>query len=165
MRRVVDIAPAGQWKAEAYATATLAFTERYRRRLVLTADDGASFLLDRPEAVVLADGDGLRLDDGSWIAVRAADEAVCDIDCLTPSALARIAWHLGNRHLPIQVLPNGLRIRDDHVIADMLRSLGARVTQRQAPFTPESGAYGRSTAHGHGHHHHHDHDDDHALHD
>jgi urease accessory protein len=150
MRRVVDIVPSGRWSAgDARATATLAFTERYRRRLALTADDGTAFLLDQAEAVVLADGDGLRLDDGSWIVVRAADEDVCDVDCPTPAALARIAWHLGNRHLPVQVLPHGLRIRADPVIADMLRGLGARISRRRAPFTPESGAYAKDHAHGH----------------
>jgi urease accessory protein len=125
----------------------------------LVADDGGEFLLDLPEALVLREGDGLGLDDGTWLAVRAADEEVCDISCPTPEALARIAWHLGNRHLPVQVVAGGLRIRDDHVIVAMLEGMGAAVTRRKAPFDPEGGAYARGHTHahgGHGHHHHHD---------
>jgi urease accessory protein len=88
--------------------------------------------------------------------VRAADEKVCDIACPTPEALVRIAWHLGNRHLPVQVIDGGLRIRDDHVIVAMLEGMAAVVKRRRAPFDPEGGAYARGHAHapGHGHHHH-----------
>lgn len=155
MRRVIDIAASGAWPThEARAQVTLTFEDRYRRRIVLTADDGTAFLLNLAEARALEDGDGLRLDDGAWVAVRAAGEAVCDIACATPEHLARVAWHLGNRHLPVQVIPGGLRIRDDRVVVDMLQGLGAAVTRREAPFHPEHGAYARGHAHGD---HHHDH--------
>jgi urease accessory protein len=151
MRRADHVHPAGEWPHQrARATVTLAYDDRHRRRVRLVADDGGDFLLDLAEAIVLREGDGLRLDDGAWLAVRAADEQVCDIACPTPEALARIAWHLGNRHLPVQIIDGGLRIRDDHVIVDMLRGMGAAVTRRQAPFDPEGGAYAR----GHAHHHH-----------
>jgi urease accessory protein len=161
MRRVEHVEPAGAWpRGNARATVTLAYDDRHRRRVRLVADDGCEFLLDLAEAVVLRDGDGLRLDDGTWLAVRAADEQVCDIACPTPEALARIAWHLGNRHLPVQVLERGLRIRDDHVIIAMLEGMGAAVTRCTAPFDPEGGAYARGHGHGHSHgahaHHHHD---------
>ena len=96
---------------------------------------------------------------GIGLRCAAADEDVCDIACPSPKSLARIAWHLGNRHLPVQVITGGLRIRDDHVIVEMLRGLGAAVTQRRAPFDAEGGAYAKS----HGHHHHgHAHGEDHA---
>jgi urease accessory protein len=151
MLRTDHIAASGTWPADAArGTVTLAYDDRHRRRIRLVADNGVEFLLDLPEATVLRSGDGLRLDDGSWIAVCAAEEDVCDISCATAEQLARIAWHLGNRHLPVQVVPGGLRIRDDHVIADMLKGLGASVVRRRAPFDAEPGAYARSA----GDHHH-----------
>jgi urease accessory protein len=162
MRRADHVRPAGAWPRErARATVTLTYDDRHRRRVRLVADDGDEFLLDLADAIVLRDGDGLRLDDGAWLAVCAANEQVCEIACPTPEALARIAWHLGNRHLPVQIIDSGLRIRDDHVIVAMLEGLGAAVTRRNAPFEPEGGAYARAHrhahAHGHAHpHHHHD---------
>jgi urease accessory protein len=159
MRRVERVEPAGSWpRGAAGATITLAYDDRHRRRVRLVADDGREFLLDLPEALVLREGDGLRLDDDTWLAVRAAEEQVCDIACSTPEALARIAWHLGNRHLPMQIVSGGLRIRDDHVIVAMLEGMGAAVTRRMAPFDPEGGAYARSHGHPHGAHEHHHHD-------
>jgi urease accessory protein len=162
MLRVDHIEPAGSWPRDrARATVTLGYDDRHRRRVRLVADDGGEFLLDLAEALVLGDGDGLCLDDGTWLAVRAAHEQVCDIACPTPEALARIAWHLGNRHLPVQVVEGGLRIRDDHVIVAMLEGMGAAVTRRMAPFDPEGGAYARAHGHGHAHvahSHHHNHD-------
>jgi urease accessory protein len=128
-------------------TATLAHDDRHRRRLRLATDSGAPFLLDLPEARLLRDGDLLALDDGRLVLVRAAPEPVLEVAAEGPTALARLAWHLGNRHTPVEVLADGrLRLRADHVLAAMLEGLGARVTATTAPFTPESGAYG----HGHG---------------
>ncbi len=87
--------------------------------------------------------------------MHAAPEPVLEIETADPADLPRIAWHLGNRHLPVQVLPGRLRIRADHVIAEMVAGLGARVARLDAPFDPEIGAYA-----GPGQHHHdHDHDD------
>jgi urease accessory protein len=160
MRRALEAALAGAWpEQEAVATATLTFDDRHRRRIKLMADNGTAFLLDLAETTVLHDGDGLKLDDGTWLRVAAAGEEVCDISCRTPTELARMAWHLGNRHLPVQILPGALRIRDDHVIVDMVRALGAQVRRHLAPFTPEGGAYA-SAGHDHDHHHHH-HDHEH----
>ncbi|MFO1049745.1 MAG: urease accessory protein UreE [Geminicoccaceae bacterium] len=129
-------------------TVTLAYDDRHRRRLRFAADDGRAFLLDLPEARVLRDGDLLALDDGTLLQVRAAPESVLDVSAPDPLALARIAWHLGNRHTPTQILPGALRIRADHVLEHLLTDhLGAAVTAATAPFDPEGGAYG----HGHDH--------------
>ncbi len=121
---------------------TLDHEQRHRRRATLVSDGGLEFLLDLPQAAHLHDGTRLLLDDGRRIAVRAAPEPVLDI---RGHDLVRIAWHLGNRHTPAQILPDRLRIRADHVLAEMLHGLGAEVTEVSAPFEPESGAY----AHGH----------------
>jgi urease accessory protein len=150
MRRLVERACAGAWpEDEALDQLTLAFDDRRRRRMRLATDRGEDVLLDLPQALALHDGDGLRTDEGSWLAIRAADEAVLDILAESPNHLTRIAWHLGNRHIPTEVRPDGkLRILDDHVLADMLCGLGARLERKMAPFEPETGAYGR---HAHGH--------------
>src|SRR5437763_4274146 len=130
---------------------TLAFLDRHRRRIRLVTDAGTPFLLDLPRAQHLADGDGLELDNGGYLRVRAAPEPVIDIAADSPGDLLRIAWHIGNRHLPLQVVEDRLRIRDDHVIAGMVQGLGGRITRLAAPFDPEIGAYA-----GAAHPHHHD---------
>lgn len=131
----------------------LDFDERFRRRIVLTTVAGASVTLDLPHAVRLRDGDGIVLDSGNVVRVRARPELVLDI-AAPPALLMRIAWHLGNRHLPVQFAEGALRIRADHVIAAMVEGLGAKVLTLDAPFDPEPGAY----AGGGGHHHHADED-------
>jgi urease accessory protein len=142
MRRAVAVHPRGQWpKERAIDTVTLAYVDRHRRRIRLAADSGATFLLDLARAYHLADGDGLELDDGGYVGVHSASEPVLDIEAADTESLLRIAWHLGNRHLPLQVVANRLRIREDHVIAEMVAGLGGRVTRCQAPFDPEIGAY------------------------
>ncbi len=103
---------------------TLGYDDRHRRRLRLATDAGEEFLLDLPRAAVLDEGDGLALDDGSWLEVKAAPETLLEVRAATPELLARLAWHIGNRHLPAQIRSDRILIRDDHVIADMLR--GAR---------------------------------------
>ena len=93
----------------------------------------------------IRDGDGLRLEDGAHIRVCAADEDVLDIVCRDKETIAKVAWHLGNRHTPVQVLFGGaLRIRYDHVLSDMVNLLGADVVRCHAPFDPEAGAYAES---------------------
>lgn len=150
MRRAIHVAPAGTWpKAQAAASLTLAYDDRHRRRIVLDADDGAPLLLDLERATVLADGDGLALDGGGWIEVRAALEPVFEVLGKDAAATAGLAWHLGNRHTPVQVLADGtLRLRDDPVLAAMLKGLGAEVKQCRAPFDPERGAYAGAKPHG-----------------
>lgn len=120
---------------------TLDWDDRHRRRIRMTSAGGKDFLLDLAQAVALAHGDALLLDDGSRVRVRASVERVADIAADTPEALARIAWHLGNRHWPTQLLDRGLRIRFDHVLVEMVAGLGGRVTLKDAAFHPESGAY------------------------
>lgn len=148
--RALAVDPAGSWDKESRrGTVTLASDARHRRRMLLRADEGFEFLLDLVHAAYLKGGDGLALEDGSYVEVRAADEPVMDISCTDPAHLARVAWHVGNRHLAVQVLPDGaLRLLDDHVIAEMAERLGARVERRNAPFDPEPGAYAGG-AHGH----------------
>lgn len=137
------------------ATVTLALDDRHRRRICLTDDRGEAFLLDLAEAALMVDGDGLKLEDGGFIRVVVADESVADVRGTSPAHTARLAWHIGNRHAPVEVLADGgLRIRDDHVLIAMLEGLGASVVRRRAPFSPEPGAYARN---GHGHDHGHGH--------
>jgi urease accessory protein len=143
MRRLVRAAKAGRWPIEEAADGlTLGFEERRRRRVRLVTDGGEAVLLDLGQAVALAEGDGLAFEDGGWLAVHAAPEDVLDIEAADPEHLARLAWHLGNRHLPTAVLGHGrLRIAYDHVIAAMLTGLGARCERKRGPFAPEAGAY------------------------
>jgi len=140
--------PAGHWpKEKAAGTLTLDFDARHRRRIRLTADQGEAVLLDLPKAVAMSDGDGLQLDDGRWLEVHAATESIVEVRHKNSHQLARLAWHLGNRHLPTEIRDEVLRIRPDHVIEDMLRGFGADLVKVQVPFQPEGGAYG-----GNGHH-------------
>lgn len=152
--RAGAVAQAGSWPAESVADrVVLDFDHRCRRRIALKTDGGLQVLIDLPHATVLGDGDALRLDDGRFVAVVAADEALAEVGCDTREALVRVAWHLGNRHLPVQIAGDRLRIRRDHVIEDMLAKLGATVAHVTAAFDPEGGAYGEGQVHGHAHHH------------
>lgn len=134
-------------------TVTLDFDSRRRRRLRLTSDQGADFLLNLADVTTLRDGGVLALENGEGIAVQAALEPVVDIVCNSTAELVRVAWHLGNRHLPTQLLEDRLRIRQDHVIEEMLVILGAYPTRVNAPFDPEGGAYGHGETSGHEHSH------------
>lgn len=153
MLRAERIERTGQWPREhARGTVTLGYDDRHRRRFRLISDAGESFLLDLPRASVLQEGDGIGLSDGTWLAVKAAPEALIEITAATPALLIRLAWHLGNRHLPAQLETHRILIRDDHVAAAMLEGLGARLRRIEAPFAPERGAYDTdSHRHDHGH--------------
>jgi urease accessory protein len=152
MRRAIAVWGRGHWSdATAVDTVTLPFVDRHRRRIRLVTDSGIPFLLDLPRAHHLADADGLELDGGSYVRVRAAVEPVLEIEADERRALLLIAWHLGNRHLPVQVAGDRLRIRADPVIAEMVAGLGARLTAREAPFDPEIGAYSGQGQHHHDH--------------
>jgi urease accessory protein len=143
MRRAIAVAPAGTWPREAaLARITLAFEERYRRRFRMIDDGGEPFLLDLPRATVLADGDGLVIEGDGYILVCAAQEAVVDIRGRTTAEVAQLAWHIGNRHVPVQILSDGtIRMRDDHVLVAMIEGRGVAVMRLRAPFSPERGAY------------------------
>jgi urease accessory protein len=160
MIRATQVHPPGSWTGAAADTVVLGFDDRHRRRMAMTGTRGLEFLLDLEEAVALRGGDALVLDDGRLVEVVAAPEPLVEIRGADPQHLVRVAWHLGNRHLPTQIIGKGLRIRRDHVIEEMVRGLGARVIAIEAPFDPEGGAYsgGGHAAHGHDNHGHHGHD-------
>jgi urease accessory protein len=160
MIRALRVAAAGEAKP---ADAVLLDHEaRHRRRVTMKGEDGLEFLLDLPEARALRDGDLLALEDGRFVEVKAAFEPLTRVIARDSAHLVRIAWHLGNRHLPAQFGDNFIFIRRDHVIEDMLRGLGATVLHVRAPFEPEGGAYAHGGhEHGHHDHDHHDHDHDH----
>ena len=162
MQTVLEYTPAGtEFSGPKIGTITLDFDSRRRRRIRLTADDGTAFLLNLAEVSTLRDGDVLRLENGDGITVKAAAEPVVDVTCKNTAELVRVAWHLGNRHLPTQLLGDRLRIRQDHVIEEMLQLLGATPTRVNAPFNPEGGAYGHGETQSHEHTHDHSHGHDH----
>jgi urease accessory protein len=151
MRRAIAVHTRGHWPEEAAVdSVTLPFIDRHRRRIRLVADSGTPFLLDLARAQHLAEGDGLELDNGKYLRVRSAPEAVIEIEAPSETDLLRIAWHVGNRHLPLQAVEGRLRLRADHVIASMIEGLGGKVSWTRAPFDPETGAYaGATTGHEH----------------
>ena len=171
MIRATKVQGQHRWKESPADTVVLDFDDRHRRRMAMTGTRGLEFLLDLENAVALRGGDALVLEDGRLIEVIAAPEPLIEIRGVDPLHLVRVAWHLGNRHLPTQIMAKGLRIRRDHVIEAMVKGLGARVIEIEAPFDPEGGAYaGGGHAHAaddHAHHHDaHDHGaHDHAGHD
>lgn len=160
MLRATSVKAAQTWRDTPADTVVLEFDDRHRRRMAMTGTRGLEFLLDLPDVIALRGGDALVLEDGRLIEVVAAPEPLIEIRCKDPSDLVRVAWHLGNRHLPTQLMAKALRIRRDHVIEEMVRGLGARVLEIEAPFDPEGGAYLSAPAHetGHGSHDHHGHD-------
>jgi urease accessory protein len=138
MRRVSAIERAGGWdSARAIDRVVLDADDRHRRRIVLTGERGTDFLLDFEKPVSLRDGDGLMLDDGSVVLVAGAPESLIEISAHAPIDTVRLAWHLGNRHTDVQIVGDRIRIRRDHVLEDMLRGLGAHLSQIEAPFDPE----------------------------
>lgn len=155
MLRAIACEPQGARHGLIDDEVTLDFDNRHRRRLAMTGKDGLEFLLDLPRAHRIRQGDTLLLEDGRRVRVMAAKEELAEITTTSAADLVRVAWHLGNRHLPVMLLPDRILIRRDHVIEDMVRLLGASVAMVEAAFDPEDGAYA-----GGGHHHHHQ-DDDH----
>jgi urease accessory protein len=192
MIRATQVRGSHRWTEPPADTVVLDFDDRHRRRMMMTGTRGLEFLLDLEHAVALRGGDALVLDDDRLVEVVAAAEPLVEIRCNDPQHLVRVAWHLGNRHLPTQITARGLRIRRDHVIEAMVKGLGTRIIEIEAPFDPEGGAYAGSghahapaseapdhaghdhSSHAHGgdhphgdHHHHdehcdHDHDHDHG---
>jgi urease accessory protein len=192
MIRATEVYGQHRWSETPADTVVLDFDHRHRRRMTMTGTRGLAFLLDLEKAVALRGGDALVLEDGRLIEVVAAPELLAEIRCNDPEHLVRVAWHLGNRHLPTQIMAKSMRIRRDHVIEAMVRGLGARVIEIEAPFDPEGGAYAEAShahapeagsgqhAHdhsshdhsshdhslrGHGEHHHDHHHDEHSDHD
>jgi urease accessory protein len=169
MPRAIAVKAAGSWRADTADTVVLDFDERHRRRVAMKGVRGLDFLLDLEEAVALRHGDALELEDGRLIEVVGAPEPLSEIRPTDAGHGLRIAWHLGNRHLPVQFSGTKLRIRRDPVIEEMLKGLGARVTPIEAPFEPEGGAYAKvphAQAHEHDHDHHgHEHGRGHGHHE
>src|SRR5579863_10341766 len=141
MIRAIHVRGQHRWSEPPADTVVLDFDDRHRRRVAMTGTRGLEFLLDLENAVALRGGDALVLDDGRLIEVVAAPEPLVEIRCKDPHHLVRVAWHLGNRHLPTQISAKALRVRRDHVIEEMVKGLGARVIEIEAPFDPEGGAY------------------------
>lgn len=149
MIRATRMFPAGEWSGIETDFVVLAHQDRHRRRLTLTGQRGLEFLLDLPRAVALRDGDGLVLEDGRIVKVRAAPEPLAEITAPDRATLLRLAWHLGNRHQPAELREGRIRIRRDHVIEAMIAGLGGTVKPVISAFEPEGGAYAE---HGHGGH-------------
>jgi urease accessory protein len=127
----------------------LPFDLRQKSRLRTKLADGEDAWLLLPRGDILRGGDKLLASDGRIVEVIAQPEDVLHVACADASALARAAYHLGNRHVPVQVGEGFLRIAADHVLAEMLKGLGATLTPMHAPFEPEAGAYGAAGSHHH----------------
>lgn len=139
--RAVSHLPAGHARGTPWASITLTHDQRRLRRRLLVLDDGTEVLVDLPTTVTLEDGSHLQLEDGRLLAVAAAEEPLYSVTGDDGAHLVRLAWHLGNRHLPAQLDADHILIRRDHVIRDMLHGLGARVLDVSQKFMPEHGAY------------------------
>ncbi|HVV94338.1 MAG TPA: urease accessory protein UreE [Hyphomicrobiales bacterium] len=122
-------------------TVVLDHGDRHRRRIALMGEGGLAFLLDLDAPTVLRDGDAVKLEDGRLVAVKAAPERLIEIRTDNPLRLTRVAWHLGNRHVPSEITADALYIAFDHVLMEMVRGLGARAEVVTRPFQPEAGAY------------------------
>ena len=143
MRRAVRVMRKGSFVRGADTDSiALDFDERYRRRTMLFTENRRAVLLDLDRVTHMRDGDALVLTDGSLVLITAKEEPLLEITAPDPGLLIRIAWHLGNRHLPVQFEDAALRIRTDDIIARMVRGLGGDVRALSAPFDPEGGAYG-----------------------
>ncbi len=142
-------------------TVILDYAQRSADKVTVTGAKGTVIDIDLHLPVRLRTDDLLLLDDGTLVEVVAAPEPLIEARASDLAGLSRLAWHLGDRHIPVQVLTNRVRARRDAAVETLLTSLGAKVTMIDAPFEPEGGAYALSQAHDHGHHghSHHDHDD------
>ena len=140
--RAVSVLSAGAWAASREAGHIVAdFEQRFRRRFRFTTAEGWAFLLDLAQPVRLRDGDGLVLEDGRIVRVAALAESLAEITAFDDRGITRIAWHLGNRHLPVQMMRHTLRIRAEPTAIDLVERLGGRVELLRAAFDPEPGAY------------------------
>ncbi len=139
--------------ASVQTTVTLPLAKRVKSRVRVILDDGTEAGLFLARGTTLCDGECLASEEGIVVQVRAAPEPVSTTHCGDPRLLARAAYHLGNRHVPLQIGRDWLRYQHDHVLDDMLRGLGLEVQVEDAPFEPEPGAYG-----GHEHRRAHEHD-------
>jgi urease accessory protein len=146
-------------EGQAAARLVLPFELRQRSRLLASLDSGEEVGLIMPRGTVLRGGDRLQSSDGRLVEVIAAPEQLSIVRSSDARQLARAAYHLGNRHVAVQITADSIRYLHDHVLDDMLRGQGLTVAYDKLPFEPEAGAY--STSHGHGNSHTHDHPHDH----
>jgi len=144
--RATDVARSGAWQGSARARLVLDYEGRFLRRKRVVCEDGSAVLVDLAETVSLDPGDALLTDEGP-VEIVAAPEMLLRVT----GDLARLAWHIGNRHTPCAVASDHLLIRADHVLEEMLRGLGAQTQAITAPFQPEGGAYGHGRTHSHAH--------------
>jgi urease accessory protein len=147
-------------------TVILDYAQRSTQKVIVTSVKGGTIEIDLHQPVRLRTDDLLLLDDGSLVEVVAAPEPLIEVRAADISALARLAWHLGDRHVPVQVLPNRIRVRRDGAIESLLVSLGTKIAMIEAPFEAEGGAYvqredpARDHNHDHPHEHGHSHKHD-----
>lgn len=150
--KATDVADSDIASSKIAATLVLDFDQRQkcRMRVITVCGKDVGIFLSRGES--LHDKDVLKTSDGAYIRVVAAPEALSTVICEDMLALTRAAYHLGNRHVPLQILPGILRYQSDYVLDDMVRQLGLEVNHVQAPFQPEKGAYHSQGGHSHGSH-------------
>ncbi|MDO8533906.1 MAG: urease accessory protein UreE [Xanthobacteraceae bacterium] len=161
MIRATKVLPARSWNAKEADRIELPHDGRHSRRVAMRGQNDTVFLLDLTEAAMLRDGDGLLLEDGRIVRVVAASEPIAEITG-EPQLLARVAWQLGNHHVPVEILPDRIRIGHDHGLEEMAAKLGAQVARIEAPFDPEAGTCAHETAPAHGHRHDHPHEHPHG---
>jgi urease accessory protein len=160
--------PRSAYKLDVRGQLRLPFESRQKSRLRTKLVSGEEVGLVLPRGEILRGGDLVTASDGRVIEIIAQEEKTLHIEAASSQALAKVAYHLGNRHVPVQVGEDFLRIAEDHVLEEMVKKLGARVSHVEAPFEPEAGAYAGGHQHdemGHGgkiHDHHHDRDHDHV---
>ena len=175
MPRATSVQSAAQRKGGTVIdTLILPYAQRQVKQGFVFGIKGTCVEIDLAESVRLRTDDALVLDDGSMVEVVAEAEPLIEARAADLAALARLAWHLGDRHVPVQILERRLRLARDPAIETLLQGLGVRVAHIEAPFEPEGGAYDAAVAHGHhhdhghahghDHHHHHDHHHDHDDH-
>ena len=155
IRARLSLRPHDQYGLKSGDQLRLPFERRQKSRQRATLASGEEVAIELARGEVLRGGDWVVTSDGRAVEVVASPERVLHAECETPEALARAAYHLGNRHVPVQVGAGWLRIADDHVLARMLEVLGAKLTVMEVAFEPEAGAYGAG-------HHHHDHESTHG---
>lgn len=162
MPRAVRVIAASDRHSRSIAdTVILDYAQRSTPKITVHGVKGTTIGIDLHTPTRLRTDDLLELDDGALVEVVAAPEPLIEARAADISALARLAWHLGDRHVPVQLLPNRIRAQRDGVIETLLKSLGAKVVHIEAPFEPEGGAYEPAHAHHDHAHHHHDHAQDH----
>ena len=155
MPRATQLVPSSERKpGRVVDTLILAFAQRQAQRGFLFGVKGTCVELDFAEPVRLRNDDVLLLDDGGFVEVVSEAEPLFEARAADPAALARLAWHLGDRHVPIELLPNRLRVRREGDVEALLQASGAKIAAIEAPFEPEGGAY---AVPGQVSHHHHDH--------